>query len=204
MTKKSLQIGVAKCAVCGKEFVKLMRHQAYCSKECRRKSEKMLKNEKRKAAAANRVFTCCVCGKQFTPVHGAQKCCSPECMIINHRDRSRQYRAEQYAKMKAENPANRVVRKCELCGKEFAVGRMKQQRFCSSICNSRAYRIKHGAVPRTVAVLDRAQLRRQKLMQDVIDAQRGPIEELYEKSKHWTKEQREFAKARYLKIHFGE
>jgi hypothetical protein len=59
-------------------------------------------------------------------------------------------------------------------------------------------------VSRTVAVFDRAQLRRQKLMQKVIDAQRGPIEELYEKSKKWTKEQRDFAKARYLKIHFGK
>jgi hypothetical protein len=60
------------------------------------------------------------------------------------------------------------------------------------------------AVSRTVAVFDRARLRRQKLMQEVIEAQRGPIEELYEKSKKWTKEQREFAKARYLKIHFGK
>lgn len=197
----------AVCKVCGKEFVRLMHHQAYCSKECRRKCEKMLIIEKRKAAAAKRVFTCCVCGKQFTPVHGAQKCCSPECMIINHRDRSRQYRAERYAKMKAANPVERIVRKCELCGKEFVVGRMKQQRFCSSICNKRAYRLRNGAVPRTLpsgapGVFERAQQRRWKLMQEVIDAQRGPIEELYEKSKHWTKEQREFAKARYMKIHF--
>jgi Fe-S-cluster-containing dehydrogenase component len=106
--------------------------------------------------------------------------------------------------MNAANPAERVVRKCELCGKVFEVGRMKQQRFCSTVCNRRAYRIKHGAVSRTVAVFDRAQLRRQKLMQEVIDAQRGPIEELYEKSKKWNKEQRDFAKARYMKIHFGK
>ena len=54
------------------------------------------------------------------------------------------------------------------------------------------------------AAFERAELRRQKLMQEVIDAQRGPVEELWKKSLKWTKEQREFAKARYMKIHFGK
>lgn len=202
--KESLQVGVVRCPVCGKEFVKAKYNQAYCSGKCQIHANHLRWKETRRMKAAKRVFTCCVCGKQFTPVHGAQKCCSPGCMIINHRDKARRYRAEQYAKMKAANPAERVVRKCELCGKEFTVGRMKQQRFCSTVCNRRAYRIKHGAVPRTATVIDRAQLRREKLMQEVIDAQRGPIDELYEKSKNWTKEQRDFAKARYMKIHFGK
>ena len=195
----------AVCKICGKEFERLKENHYCCSDRCRQIAE----NERRRNVrmAAKGKFVCLVCGKEFQPVHGAQKCCSPECMIINHRDRSRQYRASQYAKMKAANPAERVVRKCELCGKEFTVGRVKQQRFCSTVCNKRAYHLRHGAVPRILpsgapGVFDRARLRRQKLMQDVIDAQRGPIEELYEKSKKWTKEQREFAKARYMKIHF--
>ena len=111
--------------------------------------------------------------------------------------------------MMTENPPKAEVRKCEQCGKEFVVGRMKQQRFCSYLCNKRAYRIKCGIEPRRLrsgasTVFERAAVRRQKLMQEVIDAQRGPIEELWAKSQKWTKEQRDFAKARYLKIHFGK
>lgn len=209
MTKESLQIGVAKCAVCGKEFVKAKYNQAYCSGKCQIHANHLRFKEARKAEAAKRVFTCCICGKEFTPIHGAMKCCSPECAKKRHLERSRNSQRRQYAKMKAENRAERIVRKCELCGKEFTVGRMKQQRFCSTVCNKRAYRIKHGVVSRTphvgeLTALERAQQRRWKLLQDVIDAQRGPIEELYEKSKKWTKEQRDFAKARYMKIHFGK
>ena len=94
---------------------------------------------------------------------------------------------------------------------------MKKQRFCSNLCNKRAYWIRLGIEPRSSCagavlhsycagapnVFARAALRRQELMQEVIDAQRGPVEELWAKSQKWTKEQREFAKARYLKIHFG-
>lgn len=147
---------------------------------------------------------CRVCGEEFNPKHGLQKCCSDECAKSWRLDYNKRFSRERYEKQKAQKGVERVVRKCELCGKEFTVGRMKQQRFCLTVCNKRAYRLRHGAVSRTVAVFDRARLRRQKLMQEVIDAQRGPIEELYEKSKKWNKEQRDFAKARYLKIHFGK
>lgn len=99
-----------------------------------------------------------------------------------------------------------MIKVCENCGKEFTVGRVKHQRFCSELCNRRAYRRAHGAASRTPHVgkptaLERAQQRRWKLLQDVIDAQRGPVEELWAKSQKWTKEQREFAKARYMKMH---
>lgn len=194
----------AVCKICGKEFEQGKHNQKYCSKECRWNYEKMLKREKRKEAAVKRVFTCRVCGKEFTPIHGAMKCCSDECAKSWRIDYNKRFSRERYEKQKAQKAVEHVVRKCELCGKEFTVGRMKKQRFCSTICNKRAYRLRQGAAPRTVTVIDRAQLHRQKLMQEVIDAQRGPIEELYEKSKKWNKEQRDFAKARYMKIHFGK
>ena len=197
----------AVCKVCGKEFERLKENHYCCSDRCRQMAE----NERRRNVrmAAKGKFVCRVCGKEFQPSHGLQTCCSPDCRQKYKVEYKRRSRKEQYAKIKAANPAERIVRKCELCGKEFTVGRMKQQRFCSTICNKRAYRIKHGAVPRrsrtdASTVFERAELRRQKLMQEVIDAQRGPIEELYEKSKKWTKKQRDFAKARYLKIHFGK
>ena len=100
------------------------------------------------------------------------------------------------------------VATCSFCGKEFVVGRAKQQRFCSYLCNRRAYRIKCGIEPRRMrsvgsTAFERVDLRRQKLMQEVIEAQRGPIEELWAKSLKWTKEQRDFAKSRYLRIHLS-
>ena len=199
----------AVCKFCGKEFVKAKYNQAYCSGKCQIHANNLRWKETCRMKAAKRVLTCCICGKEFAPVHGRVKCCSPECAKKRRLERSRNARRRQYAKIKAANLAERVVRKCELCGKEFTVGRMKQQRFCSTVCNKRAYRIKHGTAPRTLhsgapGVFDRAQLRRQKLMQEVIDAQRGPVEELWAKSRKWNSEQREYAKARYMKIHFGE
>ena len=199
----------AKCSYCGKEFVKVVHHQKCCSDECSRLAENLRRRNERKAKAAKRVATCAVCGKEFTPGHGAQKCCSAECTKIRKNDYNRRLRAEQYAKMALENPAKHEVRKCEQCGKEFVLGRMKKQRFCSYLCNKRAYRIRQGMVPRrscsgASAAFERAEMRRQKLMREVINAQRGPIEELWKKSLKWTREQREFAKARYMKIHFGK
>lgn len=205
------------CEYCGKEFVMVKSNQKYCSDECRRHTENLRRRNERMAEAAKRVATCAVCGKEFTPTHGAQKCCSVECARIRKNDFNRRLMAEQYAKMRAENPEKYETRKCELCGKEFVLGRVKKQKFCSILCYKRAYRIRLGMVPqrsRSGAVLHsycagapnvfaRAAQRRQKLMQEVIDAQRGPVEELWAKSQKWSKEQREFAKARYLKIHFG-
>ena len=199
----------AVCSHCGKEFVKVRPFQKCCSDECRRHAENLRRRNERKAKAAKRVATCAVCGKEFTPAHGAHRCCSAECTRTRKNDFNRRLRAELHAKIMTENPPKAEVRKCEQCGKEFVVGRMKQQRFCSYLCNKRAYRIKCGIEPRRLrsggsTAFERADLRRQKLMQEVIDAQRGPIEELWAKSQKWTKEQRDFAKARYLKIHFGK
>lgn len=198
-------VDVATCSFCGKEFVKAISFQKCCSEKCRREAENLRRRNERKAEAAKRVAACVVCGKEFMPLHGAQKCCSPECTRIRKNDLNRRLRAE---KMLAEKPPKAEVRKCEHCGKEFVVGRMKQQRFCSYLCNRRAYRIKCGIEPRRMrsggsAAFERADLRRQKLMQEVIEAQRGPIEELWAKSQKWTKEQRDFAKSRYLKIHLS-
>lgn len=111
------------CSICGKDFLinsstrnRLLSGKyknTYCSKECSIIAKQRGSN-----------ITCINCGKVFYRKKShiqrqENQFCSNEC-------------SNEYShKMKSE------IRKCEICGKEFEVGKMSTQRFCSIQCQGK-------------------------------------------------------------------
>ena len=164
-----------KCAICGKEFTKNVAHQAYCSAECRREYENQKKRDKRKNNLTSLLFKCVVCGKEFTPAHGAQKYCSETCKRQNHIEYNRKYRKKHTRESSVHKKPKRI----------------KNTPLSSSVKKSRLPKFNRKGEEKIV--------KRHQLLQAVIKAQNGPANELWKASQTWTREQREFAMARYKK-----
>jgi hypothetical protein len=107
--------------------------------------------------------------------------------------------------------------KCIVCGEDF-----KQTHGSQKCCSTKCAKENHANYNRKcrasktansgkncdhVIIIKNKRIKDRKIIdkfQEVIDAQNGPIDELYERSKHWNKAQREFAKERYKKIYLAQ
>lgn len=153
---------------------------------------------------------CLVCGKEFRKTKYNNTLCSDECKRIYENRR-------RVALRKKRMP----VVKCVICGKEFKQNH-GAQKCCSPECakkNHDLYNTEYRKAKKQSnnSVIDTVETnisrnkkntvnKKVKLdkFQEVIDAQRGPVEELYAKSRKWTKEQIAFAKERYRKIYLAQ
>jgi endogenous inhibitor of DNA gyrase (YacG/DUF329 family) len=157
---------------------------------------------------------CPICGKEFSKTKYNNTLCSDECKRIYENRR-------RVALRKKRMP----VVKCAICGNEFKQ-KHGAQKCCSTECAKKNHDLynkdyrkkksqnkeKVASTPKTTSSKSRKANNscvitiRNKVdkFQEVIDAQRGSIEELYAKSKNWDKEQIAFAKERYKKIYLGQ
>lgn len=166
--------GTAICPICEKEFIKTKYNNTLCSDECKR----IYENRRRVALRKKRmpVVKCAICGNEFKQKHGSQKCCSTACAKANHDLYNRNYR-----KTKSQNKEKQGE---------------STQKTTSHNSSRRVRKTNNSRVRTVVNKVDK--------FQEVIDAQRGSIDELYAKSRKWTKEQREFAKERYRRIYLAQ
>lgn len=154
---------------------------------------------------------CPVCGKEFSKTKYNNTLCSDECKRIYENRR-------RVALRKKRMP----VVKCVICGNEFKQ-KHGSQKCCSEACAKENHKLynrnykkpKSQNKEKTDSRNSRKSSKandscvitvRNKVdkFQEVIAAQRGPVEELYAKSKNWDKEQIAFAKERYKKIYLGQ
>ena len=119
---------VAKCPVCGVDFVRTGPQSVYCSRKCH--------NEKRRSARRGCVLgaskACELCGKDFVITAPGRMYCSKECE-----------RKASYAKQKARRQQLRamvapVERTCPVCGKTFTTGKSTKV-YCSRYCLNLAH-----------------------------------------------------------------
>lgn len=149
---------------------------------------------------------CPICGKEFIKTKYNSLLCSDDCKRINENRRRAGLRK-----------INLPVVKCVVCGKEFKQSH-GSQKCCSPECakvnhnnsNKEYRRLAKSNSAKSDPVNCRKKSKKPKSketidkFQEVIDAQRGPVEELYAKSRKWTKEQIAFAKERYRKIYLAQ
>ena len=75
------------CPHCSKEYVPESNRQIFCSKDCRKASQKAEQRKQREAERGDHYYrqrSCAVCGKLYWPTHSQQKFCSEDCQRINH------------------------------------------------------------------------------------------------------------------------
>ena len=128
---------IVKCAVCGKEFVKRLAAEKYCSRECYKVSQKIKvfesnykRSEKRAILKRNKKYekVCVICGKPFETSQPRAKCCSGACRYEYKRIKERE-RKKQLPKQ----PKEIEIAACEWCGQEFE-RKSNRQVFCSKKC----------------------------------------------------------------------
>jgi predicted nucleic acid-binding Zn ribbon protein len=152
---------------------------------------------------------CPVCGKEFSKTKYNNTLCSDDCKRIYENRRRVEMRKKRMP-----------VVKCIICGEEFKQNH-GAQKCCSTECAKKNHDLYNKdyrktkaqnkkqveSKPKTKSPNSRKSSKKKIIIdkfQEVIDAQRGPIEELYAKSRKWTKEQIAFAKERYRKIYLGQ
>ena len=102
---------IAKCKICGKEYIKKHSRHYYCSKKCKYQNAKLVCKNK---------YTCVNCNKEFYShlyKHGLFFCCH-ECSVEYH------------------SKIAKITRQCEWCKKDFVCNRSETKRFCSIKCQS--------------------------------------------------------------------
>lgn len=67
-----------------------------------------------------KVKNCVICGKPFTTRICNVVCCSDECKAERIRNNARDWQRRRLAAKKAERAKAQVLKKCEICGQEFA------------------------------------------------------------------------------------
>lgn len=112
--------GIRECAVCKRPYYYDARNskRKTCSIEC----EQAL----RKQVRVDRHRICEVCGKTFEYKKKCQKTCSPECGHV--------LTAQAIHSRPPQKKLDRVISKCELCGKEIEHLPSQHPRFCSQEC----------------------------------------------------------------------
>lgn len=122
---ESIAGGIRTCPICNRLFFNYRDHRhghadrKTCSAEC----EQKLREQKHAEQRVDRTKICEVCGKPFKYFHKKQKTCSPECgHVLSARA------------AKGKEIAERVISKCEMCGKEIRHKTSEHPRFCSNDC----------------------------------------------------------------------
>ncbi len=135
---------VIKCKICGKEFVKRLAAEKYCSRECYKKAQKIkicesnYRVSEKRAMRKNNKYSkeCVICGKPFLTSQSRAVCCSGACRYEYKKIKERERRQNLL-----KQPKEKQVGICEWCGKEF-VKKVGRQVYCSKICYER-YRSKN-------------------------------------------------------------
>lgn len=190
---------VAKCPVCGSDFIRTGAQSVYCSKRCfldartarRHHAEpKVVESVRCQVAGNTQTKVCVVCGKVFETRRPNAKCCSEKCA-----HRWRHPLVPQLDKV------------CVFCGKPFKTHN-STARCCSKLCADR-----HRRGWASLADYEKAQTERKASaerdrngltiaeIQEVIDVQNGDQSQLWKRSQSWTKAQHKYAKKRYEELH---
>lgn len=125
-----------KCKNCGKEFVKRLSGEKYCSKECYRiaQQQKVYENNYQRAnkkAGALCEKDCFVCGKPFVTSRSRTICCSGACSYEMNKQKTK-YR---YHEKNSHMPEYKTAI-CKGCGRTFEK-RHRAQKYCDSECYSK-------------------------------------------------------------------
>lgn len=128
---------VIKCKICGKEFVKRLAAEKYCSRECFEKAKKISMYEadykicEKKAMERHPKYekVCVICGKPFLTSQPRTKVCSGACRYEYRRFKEKEYREN----LQKKKPKEIQIGICECCGKEFQK-KTGRQVYCSSKC----------------------------------------------------------------------
>lgn len=107
-----------KCPNCGKEFETTSTVQRFCCKKCYMDYRIHGELERK----------CPVCNKRFKTTKSQQKYCSPECREKNY---TKKLHKDYLGRWKN---SEKVIRKCDNCGKEFTVPKASRKRYCSKEC----------------------------------------------------------------------
>lgn len=145
MSKKNFDIEL--CKICGKEFVKNVYNQIYCSSKCYNIA---MNNNRRQETKFN---ICPICGKEFKLKVHNQIYCSEECKNINYNKnketKHKKYKICPVCKTKFEltthnkkycsiecrkkDKINIIYKICEYCGKKF-IPNNGMQKYCCKRC----------------------------------------------------------------------
>lgn len=134
---------IAKCAVCGKEFVSLRSNHKCCSQKCGREHQRRVNKKEVKPR------TCVICGTEYYSTSANKLTCSKECGKKLDSKRSCQYQKNKRERERVEKPKKvtpkprpkkRKIckteygpRVCIKCGVEY-IPKRSSQKYCSTLC----------------------------------------------------------------------